>query len=126
MIKGIGTDLLEIKKLEPILSQQEYRKDSFIRRTYTAAEIALAEDRDVPLYFYATRFAGKEAVFKALNTTGEDLRLSEIEILCDDCGKPCVVLHGSAHVLAQKKEISQVLISLSYEDDYALAFAVAE
>lgn len=126
MIKGIGTDLLKIKRLMPILSQEEYLNDSFIRRTYTAAEIALAESRDVPLYFYATRFAGKEAVFKALNTTGEDVRLSEIEILCDDSGKPRVVLHGSALSLAQKKEISHILISLSYEDDCALAYAVAE
>lgn len=126
MIKGIGTDLLEIRKLAPILSQEDYTKDSFIRRTYTREEIALAESRERPMYFYATRFAGKEAVFKALNTTGEDCRLSEIEILCDDTGRPCVVLHGMALALAHKKEISRVLISLSYEHDYALAFAVAE
>lgn len=126
MIKGIGTDLLEIRKLSPILDQENYLADSFIRRTYTKNEIAEAESRDVPLYCYATRFAGKEAVFKALNATGEDCRLSEIEILSGDSGKPFVVLHGSARTLAEKKEISHILISLSYEDAYALAYAVAE
>lgn len=126
MVKGIGTDLLEIQKLAPILSQENYTADSFIRRTYTPAEIALAESRDIPLYFYATRFAGKEAVFKALNITGEDCRLGEIEILCDDTGRPCVRLHGTARTLAQKRGISQILISLSFEDDYALAYALAQ
>lgn len=126
MIKGIGTDLLKINRLSPILEQENYIGDSFIRRTYTPAEIALAESRPVPLYCYATRFAGKEAVFKALNETGDDCRLNEIEILSEENGKPYVVLHGLAKALAEKKEISRILISLSYEDDFALAYALAE
>jgi len=126
MIKGIGTDILAIEKLNPILKKEDYLNDSFIKKTYTSLEIELAESRPLPLYCYATRFAGKEAVFKALTITGEDLRLNEIEILSDATGKPYVVLHGNAALLAQKKEISQVLISLSYEDDYAIAYAIAE
>ena len=126
MIKGIGTDILAIEKLNPILKKEDYLNDSFIKKTYTSLEIELAESRPLPLYCYATRFAGKEAVFKALTVTGEDLRLNEIEILSDATGKPYVVLHGNAALLAQKKEISQVLISLSYEDDYAIAYAIAE
>ena len=126
MIKGIGTDILSIHKLEPIFQKEDYLKDSFVRKTYTASEIALAESRAVPIYCYATRFAGKEAVFKALTVTGEDFHLNEIEILSDETGKPYVTLHGQALLLAQKKEISQILISLSYEDDSALACAIAE
>ena len=126
MIKGIGTDILSIEKLKPIFKKEDYLKDSFVRKTYTANEIALAESRPLPLYCYATRFAGKEAVFKALTVTGEDLHLNEIEILSDETGKPYVILHGQALLLAQKKEISQVLISLSFEDDTAIAFAIAE
>ena len=126
MIKGIGTDILAIDKLKPVFSQEEYQKDSFVRKTYTPSEIEQAEERPIPLYFYATRFAGKEAVFKALTVTGEDLRLNEIEILSDETGRPHVTLHGNALLLAQKKEISQILISLSYEDHTAIAFAVAE
>ncbi len=126
MIKGIGTDILQIQKLKPIFDAPNHQTDSFVQRTYTPAEIALAEARPVPLFCYATRFAGKEAVFKALSVTGEDCRLSEIEILSDDSGKPFVNLYGAAAALAQKREISQVLISLSYEYDYAVAYAVAE
>ncbi len=123
MLIGIGTDILKFERLAPILANENYLEDSFIRRTFTPAEIALAESRDVPLYCYATRFAGKEAVFKALTLTGEDCRLDEIEILSDNTGKPCVILHGRAETLAKKREISRVLISLSYENDCAIAFA---
>lgn len=126
MVKGIGTDILEIEKIKPIFETPSYLTDSFIQRTYTQAEIALAEARPVPLFCYATRFAGKEAVFKALSVTGEDCRLSEIEILPDDSGKPFVNLYGAAAELAKKREISQVLISLSYEYNYAVAYAIAE
>ena len=126
MIKGIGVDILSIDKLNPILQQDNYIQDSFIRKTYTSREIELAETRPNPIYFYATRFAGKEAVFKALNVTGEDLHLNEIEILSTDTGKPYIVLHGMAKTLAENAEISHVLISLSYEDDTAIAYAVAE
>ena len=126
MIKGIGTDILSIQKLAPILTQENYLEDSFIRKTYTSREIELAEARPNPIYFYATRFAGKEAVFKALNVTGEDLHLNEIEILSTDTGKPYIILHGKAKDLAEAAEISHVLISLSYEDEMAIAYALAE
>ena len=126
MIKGIGTDILSIQKLKPIFDKEDYLQDSFVRKTYTEKEIALAESRPLPIYCYATRFAGKEAVFKALTVTGEDLRLNEIEILSDEIGKPYIVLHQNAALLAEKKEISHILISLSYEDDTAIAYAIAE
>lgn len=126
MLKGIGTDILEIEKIKTLFNSPSYLSDSFVLRTYTAAEIALAESRPVPLFCYATRFAGKEAVFKALSVTGEDCRLAEIEILSEDSGKPFVNLYGAAAELAKKREISQILISLSYEYNYAVAYAIAE
>ena len=126
MLKGIGTDILKIEKLMPVFSDPDYLKDPFILRTFTPDEIALAESRPVPINCYATRFAGKEAVFKALTLNGSDARLLEIEILSDETGKPYVLLHGLAKETAKKREISQLLISLSYETNYAVAFAAAE
>lgn len=126
MIKGIGTDILEICKLQPVLGKPDYITDSFIQKTYTAAEIMLAERRPIPLYCYATRFAGKEAVYKALGTNGAAIRLCEIEILSHDNGAPFVNLYGNAKLFAKEREISNILISLSYEDHYAVAYAVAE
>lgn len=53
------------------------------------------------------------------------MRLNEIEILSNEKGQPFVFLHGNAKRIAKEKEISQILISLSYEDDYAIAYAAA-
>lgn len=126
MVKGIGTDILAIERLRPIIEQPNYIRDSFIQKTYTKHEIALAESRPSPIYCYATRFAGKEAVFKAFGIHGNAIRLNEIEILSDDNEAPYVLLSGNAQKIAKEKEISQILISLSYEDQYAIAYCVME
>ena len=70
--------------------------------------------------------AGKEAVFKALGISAEAVRLTEIEILPDENGGPVVSLYGTVHYQAKRREIQEVLISLSWEDEYALAVAVAQ
>ncbi len=126
MIIQIGTDIVEIEKLKYTVETEPPASDPFIRRTFTAEEIRLALTRPSPLSFFATRFAGKEAVFKALNITGEDVRLSDIEILSEENGRPYVRLYGSAKETADRLGVTKVHLSLSYEDNYAVAFAVAE
>ncbi|WP_276929396.1 holo-ACP synthase [Herbinix luporum] len=126
MIKGIGTDILEINKLYPIIQQEDYINDSFIRKVFTDKEIELAESRPIPVNCYATRFSGKEAVFKALGVSSDSLRLNEIEILSDKNGKPYVNLLGKAARIAKEKEITQILISLSYDNKYSMAFCIAQ
>lgn len=120
MTLGIGTDILRIDRLATVTLNKD---DPFIQSTYTENELAMIMKRPVPLYCYATRFAGKEAVFKALNIGGNEIRLNEIEILELETGQPYVTLLGRAKEIADQKEISQVLISLSYDTDYAIAYA---
>lgn len=120
---GVGTDILKIshlagKSIEP--------SDAFTRKVYTAAELKEAMKREIPLYYFATRFAGKEAVFKALGMSSDDARLNDIEILNDKNGQPHVALTGSLAAAAHKRGIARVMISLSYDTEYAVAFAVAE
>ena len=98
MLYGIGTDILNIHQIESSVSDLQ---DPFVRKIYTPAEIELIESRPLPLYSYATRFAGKEAVFKALNLNGNEIRLNEIEILENENGQPQVTLHGRAEQLAK-------------------------
>ena len=69
MIVQIGTDIVEIEKLKYSVTKEPFASDPFIRHTFTEKEIRLALLRSDPLSFFATRFAGKEAVFKALNIT---------------------------------------------------------
>lgn len=121
MIHGIGTDILKIDRIALCVTYGN--DDPFIIKTYTENELALISNRPSPLYSYATRFAGKEAVFKALGIGGDDIRLNEIEILERENGQPYVTLYGKAKEIAEKKGITQVLISLSYDTDYAIAYA---
>ena len=71
-------------------------------------------------------FVMVEAVFKALNLNGNAIRLNEIEILENENGQPQVTLHGKAEQLAKEKKITTIMISLSYDTDYAVAYAAAE
>jgi phosphopantetheine--protein transferase-like protein len=123
MILGLGTDILKISNIELAVSNLS---DPFIKKTYTSRELDLICNRQIPLYSFATRFAGKEAVFKALSCDGNAIRLNEIEILENETGQPFVILHGNAKNIAGQKNIDSILISLSYDTDYAIAFAAAQ
>lgn len=122
MLIGIGTDIFKMSHLH-----EEYLNpsDSFVQKTYTKREVEQAQLRDIPLYYFATRFAGKEAVFKALNRNAGQVRLNEIEILNKVSGQPYVILHGKLKEDAQKAGIKRVFISLSYDTEYAVAYAAA-
>ena len=122
MTKGIGVDILKISNIASSISNPE---DSFISRIYTKKELVLINQRPIPLFSYATRFAGKEAIFKSLGVDGNAIRLNELEILETKNGQPIVLLHGNAKIIADQKGISQILISLSYDTDYAIAYATA-
>jgi holo-[acyl-carrier protein] synthase len=122
VIIGVGTDILSIGRIHDILDEPNH---TFITKVFTENERTQAEQADDPLSFYAVRFAGKEAVFKCFNIHG-DVRLSEIEIIDGETGQPQVMLFGRIREIAAKKGISRIHVSLSFENDYAIAFAVAE
>ncbi|EGD48107.1 holo-acyl-carrier-protein synthase [Ruminiclostridium papyrosolvens DSM 2782] len=122
MIIGIGTDILKISNIEHAVSDLS---DPFIKKTFTLRELDLICSRQIPLYSFATRFAGKEAVFKTFSADGNAIRLNEIEILENEVGQPIVTLHGNAKNIAEQKSINSILISLSYDTEYAIAFATA-
>ena len=121
-VLGVGVDILRVDTIAPSVARPD---DPCVRRIDSPAEQALIRGRDIPLYSYATRFAGKEAVFKAFGVDGDAFRLNEIEILETDFGQPVVTLRGKAAALAAEKGISSVLLSLSYDTDYAVAYATA-
>ena len=120
MIYGVGTDILSLERLTRILESDS----SFEKKVYTPRELELIRSRPEPVCCYATRFAGKEAVFKALRLDG-NTRWTQIEILSETDGAPIVQLHGAAAQYAAEQGVTDVRLSLSYEDRYACAFAVA-
>lgn len=125
-----GTDIIDIKRIQNSI---EKLGDSFLSRVYTDNERAYCEKRNTQgtpsahkYESYAARFAAKEAVSKALGTgIASGVSLTDIEIINDERGKPCVFLHGSA--LEYYNNVVKGLsidVSLSHSDTSAIAFAV--
>lgn len=123
MLIGVGTDILRVSD---ILSSSLKENDPFFKKTYASMEVEQAKKREVPAYYYATRFAGKEAVFKCLGIHSDGVSLNEIVIIDDENGQPHVTLEGRLKELACEKNIAEILISLSYDKDYAVAYAAAQ
>jgi holo-[acyl-carrier protein] synthase len=122
MVIGVGTDILSMQRFRDVLDTDG---DSFVHRIFTEAERRQASESLDETAFLATRFSGKEAVFKCFGIHG-NVRLSEIEILDGETGQPHVTLSGRLKGIAADKGVRNVQISLSYENDYAIAFAVAQ
>jgi len=122
MIYGIGTDILDMKRIR---NAYVNRDDPFFIKSFSEKERNEASADRNPVAYFGTRFAGKEAVIKSLDID-ESVRLDEIEILGTETGRPIIMLTGAVKAIADKKEIINVMISLSHDGDYAIAFVIAE
>ena len=112
MIKGIGIDIIAIKRIEELL---KVHSDRFLARTFTTKEIEYCRKKSKPSQHYAARFAAKEALIKAF---GKPLTLKEIEIEKALDNAPQIRLHGKAKELVGNKNI---LLSISHDHEYAIA-----
>lgn len=116
----VGNDIIEVERVE---SSIQKLGESFLNRVFTPAEIEYCESKNKMKYqHYAARFAGKEAIFKAISEFLEnkyEIGWKDIEILNDNKGKPFVSF--------KKKEFSniEVDLSLSHLKEYAIATAIA-
>jgi len=117
-MQHIGIDIIEIGRIRKAVKEHE---DSFLKRIYTPEEVKLYGNKIPSL---AARFAGKEAVIKALGITDKGIGLSDIEILSDKFGRPVVSLYGKALRQAQELGIKEIALSLSHSRSYAVACAV--
>ena len=115
-----GTDICSVERMKESI---ERWGDKFIERIFTKKEIEYCEKRKLKKYeSYAARFAGKEAVYKAISPSKEeDGCFTEVEILNTENGSPYVVLHGGLAKIAKEKIIE---VSLSHEKEYAIAMAI--
>ncbi len=121
MIVGIGTDIIEIARVEKAASP------AFIKRVYTEKEQAYCKARGAGKFAsYGARWAGKEAVLKAFGTGLRHGSMLDIEILPDELGCPQVTLSGYFGQLAEERGIKSVWLSLSHSKDYAVAQCVME
>jgi holo-[acyl-carrier protein] synthase len=115
-----GIDVIETARVQSV---QQRHPQRFLARVYTPLEVAFCRGRINEL---AARFAGKEAVMKALGTGARGLGWREIEILPNRRGKPLVYLHGGAAARAESLALVQIDISLTHLKDLAMAFVVVQ
>jgi holo-[acyl-carrier protein] synthase len=116
---SVGVDMIEIARIERAISRHG---DRFYNRFFTAQERASCDDQAKRL---AGRFAVKEAVGKALGTGIGDVNWTDIEIVNDCRGKPELILHNQAEILAAELGLYHWSISLSHTETHAIGFAVA-
>lgn len=119
---GLGVDIVDIARMRDILD----KTPNFIEHTYTSVEVEYCQKSSRFVEHYATHFAAKEAVLKALGLGfAEGLSPKDVEVLHDDKGKPYVILHGRAKGAAEELDIKDVPISLSFTNTEAVGFAIA-
>ena len=114
---GLGVDIVEIARMKKILE----RTPSFARKVFSCEECCYCEDTAMPEVHFATRFAAKEAVVKALGTGFT----RGIEVKRSSKGRPYVVLSGRAKQVAKELGVRELPISLSYTHTDAVACALA-
>ena len=121
-IFGIGTDIVNIKRMEKVLKK---RGAIFKNRIFSPNEIAYCEKKNNSTSYYAKRYAAKEAFSKALGTgIRKKINFIDIEIFNDKYGKPSISLKGStASFLKKKIKKKKYFIYLSLSDDIPWAQA---
>ncbi|MBX4181026.1 holo-ACP synthase [Sodalis sp. CWE] len=123
-IVGIGTDIIEISRIEKIVFRHGSR---FARRILSSKEWKQYQYCHQPTRFLAKRFAVKEAASKALGTGIRcGLSFSQFEVYSSSLGKPTLRLFKQAALLANLLEITSMHITLSDERCYAYAIVIFE
>ncbi|RPH95706.1 holo-ACP synthase [candidate division KSB1 bacterium] len=123
MIVGLGTDLMDVTRMEKQLQEDA----GLISSLFTPAEIAYCEGKRYPAQHYAARFAAKESLFKALGTGYRDgLSWLEIEISHSNTGQPEIKLTGKVQEQAAKMGVNRVCLSMSHTRTHAAATVILE
>ena len=121
MIFGVGTDIVQIPRIEKIM--QKYRV-AFPIKILSATELELLKSLPSNKHnsFLAKRFAAKEAISKAfgIGITKRNLHFQDITILNDELGKPYAQIN-----FIKFTEVKNFTVNLSISDDYPIAMAFA-
>lgn len=113
MITGIGTDIVEIERVQQAVDRWG---DNFLKHVFNEEEVRYAKRSKFPMQHYAARFAAKEAIYKAISDDAT-ITWKDMTILNNKHGRPyCVFKNG--------KFKDKILLSISHSKNYAVASAV--
>lgn len=128
MIYGIGTDIVQISRMQEALARNGER---FAEKILGPEELAIFRQRKAlvearGLRYLATRFAAKEAFSKAVGMGMRDpMNWHAVQTLNNDQGQPVVQANGNMLQWMQERSL-HARISVSDETDYAIAFVIIE
>lgn len=124
MILGLGTDLIEIERVQQSLVRFGQR---FMDKVFTEGEIAYCQQKKHSAESFAARFAAKEAAAKALGTgIARGINWREIEVRRNPGERPTLHLTGRAAERADSMGVRHLQLSLTHSRDVAMAVVIAE
>ena len=120
MIRGIGTDIVEIDRISNAI-----KKEFFLKKAFNDSEIDMAVGRKKDS-FLAGNFATKEAFVKALGTGFRGVELKDLAVLRDELGKPFIKICNNLNRHLQGINENKIHVSISNTDSLAIAMVVIE
>ena len=121
MIYGIGTDIIDIRRIKNTINKYGYK---FKKKCFHENEIKRSENKFNSAESYAKRYAAKEACAKALGTgLARGIFWKDIEVKNNKYGKPSIVLHNNAKKFIQKSKKKKLKVELSLTDEMDFAIA---
>jgi holo-[acyl-carrier protein] synthase len=122
-VVSVGIDLVSVSEVRESLTTFG---DRYVKKLFTARELEDCQSSTDPVPRLAARFAAKEAAIKALKVDGAQPAWTSMEVMrspggwCDE-----IRLNGRALKLAEQRGVCRLLVSLSHEEDSAVAIVVA-
>jgi holo-[acyl-carrier protein] synthase len=122
MIFGIGTDIVQLARIEQVHGKFGER---FVERLLLPAELAAFQGQKQPLRFLAMRFAAKEAIVKAMGTGfAHGMWIRDTGVVSNAWGKPEIVWSQRGRRLCDELGIGEGHVTLTDEAGLAVAVAV--
>ena len=124
MIYGIGTDFVEVPRIEKILQKWG---EKFTGKVYSKGEIDYCHKKAFPAMHFAARFAVKESFLKSLGIgLGMGVKLRDIEVINNLQGKPMLKINERIEGIIDKFGITAIHISITHTKEHAHAIVVIE
>jgi holo-[acyl-carrier protein] synthase len=121
MMRGIGVDIVSISRISDSIDRSG---KVFLDKVFAPWEQQRAKTHTNPIAYYAMIFAGKEATFKTFAIGWQvGVQFNEIEIKEGDNGEPIPTLKGVFAQLGSERNVTDILLSLSHDGDYAIGTA---
>jgi len=123
MVVGSGIDIIEVERVQAL---KDKWAGAFLKRIFTAKELAYANSKKSAAEHLSARIAIKEALIKAFSSNGKKYlgNWKDIEVSNDKSGRPYVILHGNFAEVKKQRGLKQVIISASHSRKYAVASAI--